>query len=122
MANVHGHPGDERWPELYYDSSLPGAVLYEADSTLNVSRGLSKDGVDPVKSQTLLAQLAWSLYGQDQPKQKAQHYAYFEQYKAYYGDHSGGVRGSPYFGPNAPVIAHQLRPRGARPLAPANDN
>jgi len=119
MANRCGHPGDEFSDAIYYDSMMPGGALYYAERAFGA---LSKDGVDPVIAQNLLSQLNWSLHAPQQPSQKAQYYENFKEYRSMHGQHGGGIVGTPYFGPNAPVIATSLRPKGAKPLKPVNDN
>jgi hypothetical protein len=98
---------------------MPGGALYYAERAFSQ---LSKDGVDPTIAQTLLAQLDWSLHAPQQPPQKPQYYYNYGEYRSLHGVHGGGIPGEAFYGPDAPVIATSLRPKGAKPLKPVNDN
>jgi len=121
MANVHALPGDEYLVERFYDSSMPGAFLFQAERALDP---LSKDGVHPFVAQNVLAGEAWALHGRGMPRERAQYYAAHEERKMLYGQHDGGRVGREYFGPRGePVIALAIRPKGATSgRGPARDN
>lgn len=119
MANVHSYPGDEFADKIYFDSSMPGAYVYTSEELLNPFT--SKDSPHPALAQFALQAYEWSLNGERQPQQRAQYYHQLAEKKLLYGQ-SAARRGNYYFGPNAPVIAATLRPRGAKPLEEVNDN
>lgn len=118
MANVHSYPGDEFADKIYFDSSMPGSFIYAAEEVLDPWK---KTAEHPALREFHLQAYDWSLNGERQPQQRAQYYHQLAEKKLLYGQ-SAVRRGNYYFGPNAPVIAATLRPRGARPLEEVNDN
>lgn len=118
MANVHAFPGDERFPDVYFDSSLPGGVIYDSERALAWNAN-----EHPAVRAHALAAYEWALNGggDEQPRQKAQYYYQLAEKKQLFGD-PVTQRGRPYYGPQGGVAAARLRPAGARALEPVNDN
>jgi hypothetical protein len=122
MANHQPQPNEWRDPKQYFDSAMPGSVLYEAETKLPLTFvGRDKQATHPAVRSFYLQHAEWALYGKDVPPQKAQYYHELAMRREMYGD-LARRRGVPYFGPYAPVIAPTLRPEGAKPLGPASDN
>jgi hypothetical protein len=120
MANRCPLPGEDRSNRLYFDSAMPGGALYYARDALPLLP--PKEGVEPWKAQFYTRHAEWALEGEDMPRQRAHIYYEQAERKRQYDVHDGGRVGSIYYGPDAAVIATSLRPPGAKPLGPANDN
>lgn len=116
MSNVHAHPDDSYSDKLYFDSSLPGGVIYQAEQVLDW-----KSDAHPAMRDFMLQQYQWALYGEELPPQRPQFYKNLELKKQYYGM-LARPQGSFYYGPDAPVIAASLRPLDAEPLKRPADN
>lgn len=116
MANVHCYPGDEFSDKIYFDSSLPGGVVYHAEQALSCF-----NNSHPAQRAFQLKMYNWALNGEDQPPQKPQYYAQLEEKRQLFGDPET-QRGALYYGPQGAVIAARLRPHNAKPLGPASDN
>lgn len=122
MANHLPSPDEWQDPNVYFDSAMPGGVLYEAYTKLPLAFvNRNKEPVHAAVRSFLLQHADWALHGKDVPPQKEQFYHEFDLMKQMYSG-SARRRGAPYFGPSGAVIVATLRPEGAKPLGPANDS
>jgi hypothetical protein len=97
---------------------MPGSFIFSCEEQLDY---LKKDSTHPALRDFALQAYDWSLNGEKQPEQRAQYYFQLREKQMLYG-RSAARKGSYYYGPDGAVIAATLRPRGARPLEPVNDN